>query len=66
MKILKICSNAKIINLVAAFEVFIFAILHVLGSATAKYYLIAWMLWLIVLTVSRFHYFGTHRFCNNH
>ena len=65
MKFLKICSNSKAINLIAVIEILAHAILHIIGSTNAKWRFLCWMIWLIILTLSRFYYFGTARFQNN-
>lgn len=65
MKILKICSNSKAMNIIAIIEMIFHATSHVIGSKTAKWHFICWMFWLVILTASRFYYFGTTRFHNN-
>ena len=65
MVILKFFSNSKYINLIAVIEMIAHATLHVIGSKTAKYHFIGWMFWLIILTLARVYYFGTHRFHND-
>jgi|AntRauTorcE11898_2_1112593.scaffolds.fasta_scaffold93252_2 hypothetical protein len=66
MKILKICSNSKEINIIAILEIIVFITLYFLGSPIAKYHLIGWTVWLIILTLYRRYYFGTYRFHNDH
>ena len=64
MKILKICSNSKVIMWVAIIELVIHATTHVLGSTTAKWHFLGWMIWLVIILSARVYFNGSLRFYN--
>lgn len=63
MRFLKIYCNSKAIMWIGICEVVLFAIFHVTGSTTAKWYFLGWMTYLIILLSLRVYFNGSLRSC---
>ncbi len=64
MKILKICANSKTIMWIAIIEMILMAGSHIIGSNTAKYFFLGWMIWLVIILSARMYFNGSMRFFN--
>lgn len=56
---LKFCSNSKIIMWIAIIELVIYSISFLLGSTSAKWYFLGWLIWLIIILSTRYYFNGS-------
>jgi hypothetical protein len=63
--ILKICSNSNAIMLIAIIELAFQGTCHILGSTSAKWHFLGWMIWFIIILSARIYFNGNLRVKKN-